>query len=50
VNEKIYLGSLPAQGSISIQDGSDFIERLLEYASVRVKLAEKKKKKQSVKQ
>ena len=45
VDEKIYLGSLPAHGSISIKDGSDFIERLVEYASVRVNLAEKKKKK-----
>ncbi|MBD8069748.1 type I restriction enzyme HsdR N-terminal domain-containing protein [Bacillus sp. PS06] len=44
VDEKIFLGSLPAQGSISIKDGSEFIERLVEYASVRVKLAEKKRK------
>jgi hypothetical protein len=48
VDEKVYLGSLPAQGSISIKDGSDFIERLVEYASVRVNLAEKKKKKQKL--
>jgi len=44
VDEKIYLGSIPAQGSISIRDGSNFIERLVEYVSVRVKFAEKKKK------
>lgn len=48
-NEKIYLGSLPAHGSISIKEGSDFIERLLEYASVRVNLVEKKKKKLNLK-
>ena len=47
VDEKIYLGSLPAQGSISIKDGSDFIERLVEYASVRVNLAERKRKNKS---
>ncbi|WP_456276768.1 type I restriction enzyme HsdR N-terminal domain-containing protein [Bacillus sp. AK128] len=43
LNGKVYLGTLPAHDSISIKEGSDFIERLIEYASVRVKLAEKQK-------
>ncbi|WP_043931156.1 type I restriction enzyme HsdR N-terminal domain-containing protein [Bacillus sp. EB01] len=50
VDEKIYLGSFPSKEAISIKAGSDFIERLIEYASVRVKLAEKKKKKLSLKE
>jgi hypothetical protein len=43
-NDKVYLGSIPASSSITSKDGSDFIHRLIEYASVRAKLAEKKKK------
>ncbi|VEF49136.1 Uncharacterised protein [Bacillus freudenreichii] len=43
VDEKVYLGALPAHRSITTNDGSDFIERLIEYASVRVTLASKKK-------
>ncbi len=50
VDEKIYLGSLPAQGSILVKEGSDFIERLVEYASLRVSLAEKKRKKTNTKE
>lgn len=45
LNEKVFLGSLSAHDSISNKDGSDFIERLIEYASVRVSLVEKKTKK-----
>ncbi|WP_423409025.1 type I restriction enzyme HsdR N-terminal domain-containing protein [Heyndrickxia sp. MSNUG] len=41
---KIYIGSLPANKSISVKAGSEFIERLLDYASVRLKLTEGKKK------
>jgi len=42
---ELYLGSLPAHRSITSEDGSDFIERLIEYACLRAKLAQKRKKK-----
>lgn len=45
IDEKVYLGCLSAQTSISAMEGSEFIERLIEYASVRVYLEEKKRKK-----
>ena len=43
-NETIYLGELPARRSITMNDGSEFIERILAYANVREKLNKKKKK------
>lgn len=43
IDEKIFLGLLPANKSITKNSGSDFIERLIEYASIRVKLIEKNK-------
>ncbi|MEH6945378.1 type I restriction enzyme HsdR N-terminal domain-containing protein [Bacillus sp. JJ722] len=44
-NGKVYLGSLPANRAITSIDGSDFIERLLIYANIREKLAQRKKRK-----
>jgi hypothetical protein len=44
-DEKIYLGTLPANRSITPYDGSEFIERLLTYANIREKLNQKGKKK-----
>lgn len=44
VDEKVYLGSLPANNSISVEAGSEFIERLLDYARVRVNLIQGKKR------
>jgi hypothetical protein len=40
---EIYLGSLPAHRSITSEDGSDFIERLIEDTCLRAKLAQKRK-------
>jgi hypothetical protein len=42
---KVYIGGLPVNNSISVEVGSEFIERLLDYASVRLKLTQGKKKK-----
>ncbi|MBT2736193.1 type I restriction enzyme HsdR N-terminal domain-containing protein [Bacillus sp. ISL-7] len=41
----IYIGTLPANKSITTNDASDFIERLLMYANIREKLNQKGKKK-----
>jgi hypothetical protein len=42
---KVYLGSLPAHSPIMNNAGSDFIERLIEYACLRDKLVKKPKRK-----
>ncbi|MGD6942466.1 type I restriction enzyme HsdR N-terminal domain-containing protein [Cytobacillus gottheilii] len=47
VEGKVSLGSLPAHNSISVLEGSEFIERLLEYACVRLQLMSKTKKRRT---
>lgn len=42
---KVYLGILPANKTIDINEGSDFVERLINYAYIREKLRRKKSKK-----
>jgi len=42
---KIYLGSLPANRTLTKEDASTFISNLILYANVREKLRKKRKKK-----
>ena len=43
VDGRVYLGSIPDDRTITSCDGSDFIERLIEYACIRASLAKKRK-------
>jgi hypothetical protein len=43
INERVYLGTLPANSTITSNLGSELIERLIEYACIRAKLKTKRK-------
>ena len=45
VDGRVYLGSIPNNRTITSGDGSDFIERIIEYACIRASLAKKRRQK-----
>jgi hypothetical protein len=43
MNKRVYLGTLPANSTISVKLGSEMIERLIEYACIRAKFKSNRK-------